>query len=382
LENGLYDIQTGQLTPHSPKFLSTIRLSLTYDPQAKCPNIDKFLSEIMTCDDIVPIQELIGYSLIPDYSIQRAFLFSGEGRNGKSTLIKMIEAFVGSANCSHQSLQSLEQRFATSVLYGKLLNTFADIPSRPLEHVTMFKMLTGGDSIDAEQKFKSHFSFTNVARLIFSCNKPPIIREDSLAFWRRWIIINFPNQFAGDKADKKILEKLTTKEELSGLLNFALDGLHRLLITQEFTYSQSVEEVAGIYQRLADPISAFIKNCCENDPTAWVSTSELYDAYKQYCIGNKMSPVESNVFGKEIRDQREIEIRPARRTREGKQVPGYQGIKLKENQKSSGDSRDSGVNSYFKSNNNDDNRLKKGNNPTNPTNEQSLDNKNEMPEGF
>jgi putative DNA primase/helicase len=367
LENGLFYIKSGELKPHTPEYLSTIKLALTYDPQAKCPNIDKFLKQIMESKDIETIQELIGYSLIPDYSIQKAFLFLGEGSNGKSTLIQVMESFVGKSNCSSESLQSLEQqRFASAGLYGKLLNTYADIPTKPVEHMTMFKMLTGGDTISAEQKFKNRFSFNNVARLIFSCNRPPIISgEDSFAFWRRWILINFPYKFTGDKDDKHLIEKLTTKQELSGLLNFAIEGLQRLFKTNEFTYSLTVDDVADIYKRRADPIYAFIKDRCEIDPTAWISTSDLYADYKQYCIDNKIPPVKPNVFGKELRAEEEIGIRPQRQTMEnGDEISGYQGLRLQAKQVKSGAR---GANSDFKSNSEQD-KLKLGNSPACPTN--------------
>src|SRR5208283_2759033 len=92
-----------------------------------------------------------------------------------------------------------------------------------------FKMLTGGDSIGTEKKFKDEYSFVNYAKLIFSANKPPkVTDEDSYAFWRRWILIEFPNQFGDDKKDPEILNKLTAEAELSGLLNWALEGLARL----------------------------------------------------------------------------------------------------------------------------------------------------------
>ena len=80
-------------------------------------------------------------------------------------------------------------RFALSALEGKLVNIFADLPSQSLNMTTSFKMLTGGDAIGAERKFKDQYSFTNFARLIFSTNKPPkVYDDDRYAFWRRWLI--------------------------------------------------------------------------------------------------------------------------------------------------------------------------------------------------
>ncbi|GAI17012.1 unnamed protein product, partial [marine sediment metagenome] len=106
---------------------------------------------------------------------------------------------------SNLSLQAIEyQRFAVADLFGKLVNLYADIPSTKMEHVGVFKMLTGGDTIGAEKKFRDRFGFNNYARLVFSTNKPPKVDEDTLAFWRRWIMINLPNKFEGGKGEDSV----------------------------------------------------------------------------------------------------------------------------------------------------------------------------------
>jgi len=100
-------------------------------------------------------------------------------------------------------------------------------------------MLVGNDLIGAEVKFGKHFTFENHVKLVFSANKIPETEDDTDAFFRRWIIIVFPNQFTDDKnaehkADHSIIDKLTTPEELSGLLNKSLKSLHNLLETNRF----------------------------------------------------------------------------------------------------------------------------------------------------
>src|SRR5207302_7003645 len=105
---------------------------------------------------------------------------------------------------------------------------YADLPDNILKSAGTFKMLTGGDSIMAERKFGHPFLFKNYAKLMFSCNKVPEVQEDSDAFFRRWIIITFPNKFEGANDDRDMLSKLTTPEELSGIFNWALKGLKRL----------------------------------------------------------------------------------------------------------------------------------------------------------
>ncbi len=337
LENGLLDVRTKELKPHTPKLFSTIRIPVTYDPQADCPGIKQFLREVLKPEDIPIVEELFGYCLIPDYSIQKAFLFLGDGANGKSTFLELLKSFLDKDNCAHISLQDIEsQRFAAAELFGKLANLFADIPSTKLPHVGLFKMLTGGDSIGAEKKFKDRFAFNNYARLIFSTNKPPKVEEDTLAFWRRWIFINFPNKFEGKKADKRLILKLTKKEELSGLLNTALGGLERLLNLQGYSHELSAEEIAEWYQRASDPIYVFVEDVCEANPDAWISKDDLYDAFAEYCDRQNIPRIGKESFGRALKNARNVHATSQRRGTRGAQTYGWKGIELKEREEGAG----------------------------------------------
>lgn len=334
LENGLLDVQTKELKPHTPEFFCTIRIPLTYNPEADCPRIRQFFEEVLRAEDIPVVEELFGYCLIPDYTIQKAFLFLGDGANGKSTLLEVLKTFLGKDNCSNISLQGLETRtFAVATLFGKLANLYADIPSTKMTHVGLFKMLTGGDTIGAEKKFKDGFSFNNTARLLFSTNKPPKIDEDTLAFWRRWIFVNFPNKFEGSQADKRLLQKLIKKEELSGLLNIALQGLKRLLNQQEYSHELSPDEIAEWHQRMSDPIYAFVEDSCEPDPEAWTAKDELYDIFIKYCEKQNIPRIGKESFGRALKDAKNVHVIFQRRGPRGAQETGWKGIRPAEKEK-------------------------------------------------
>ena len=193
-------------------------------------------------------------------------------------------------------------------------------------------MLTGGDAIDAERKFKDSYSFLSFAKLIFSTNKPPKVEnEDSYAFWRRWIIMEYPRQFTD--ADKKpnILEELTIPEELSGLLNYALDGLKRLLAAGKFSYGKSVDEVTEYYMQAADPVYAFaMSNKCEINSNASTAKDPFYDAFKEYCEQNKMPILKPNSFARSLQNQAAFHVRATKITVNGVRIPAWQGIKLQE----------------------------------------------------
>src|SRR5208283_1235105 len=230
LKNGLLNLEPMEFIPHTPNYYSIAQLPVNYDPQADCLKIKKFISEILYPEDIPTIQEFSGYTLWRDYPAQKALLLAGDGSNGKSTYINLLKALIGISNVSSRGLQELEiNRFAKADLFGKLANLYADLPDTALRSVGIFKMLTGGDPITAEHKFRNPFNFINHAKLIFSTNRiPEVTDDDSTAFFRRWLPITFPQTFSGEKEDRNLLQKLTTEEELSGFLNWALQGLSRL----------------------------------------------------------------------------------------------------------------------------------------------------------
>jgi P4 family phage/plasmid primase-like protien len=329
LQNGLYNIQTEELTPHTPELLSTIRIPVIYDSGAGCLRIRQFFTEVLREEDIPVIEELFGYCLVPDYKIQRAFLFTGDGANGKSTLLELLKHFVGKDNCTNLSLQALvSHRFAVASLFGKLVNIYADIPSTRMESVGLFKMLTGGDTVRAEKKFKDDFFFTNYARLIFSTNKPPWVDEDTLAFWRRWVMINFPNKFEGDQADIAILDRLTSESETSGLLNIALKGLKRLLSRHRYSYQPSPDEVAEKYRKSANVTFAFVEDMCEPDPNTWISKDNLYDAFANYCKKQNFSPLGKESFGRSLKNVNNAHVKSRQRRVDGVTTWGWEGIRL------------------------------------------------------
>jgi putative DNA primase/helicase len=199
-----------------------------------------------------------------------------------------------------------------------------------MDSVGLFKMLTGGDTVRAEKKFKDDFFFINYARLVFSTNKPPWVDEDTFAFWRRWIMINFSNKFEGDKADVAILDKLTNESELSGLLNIALKGLKRLLNRHHYSYEPSPDEVAEKYRKSANVTFAFIENMCEPDADAWISKDDLYDAFANYCNKQNLSPLGKESFGRTLKDVNNAHVKSRQRRVDGVKAWGWEGIRLTE----------------------------------------------------
>lgn len=326
LKNGLYCLGTHELKPHTCTFISTCQIPVNYVPAATCPEIATFLCEVLRPRDVALILQEIGYCLIPDYSIQKAFLWNGAGLNGKGTLARLVGKFIGEGNKSSQSLKSLNlDKFSASNLYGKLVNIDTDLTNESITEDTMFKKLTGGDTISGERKFQDCFEFTNLARLLFGCNDiPQHIKGGDYAYFRRWIMTDFPVKFEGGSEDKDLDAKLQTPKELSGLLNVCLEALEWLLKTKTFFYNKTPEQVGDEYLLKSNSVLAFMQDC--TIPTDdYIRTPDLYRAYQTWGKAKKIRKIEAiNVFGKLMKQAGYIQGRPY--SEDGKQTPAYEGV--------------------------------------------------------
>jgi len=298
--NGIVDLD-GKLEDHDPEFLSPIQIPVAFDPAADCPETEKFAGEVLADDLIESVWELAGYLLIPDQSLQTAFMLLGEGANGKSTLLNLLMTLIGKENTSAVALHRLdEDRFATAELVGKLANVFADLDARALQASSIFKSITGGDLITAERKYDHPFQFTPYARLLFSANEPPPTPDSSDAFFRRWQVIPFDRRFDPGKADRRLIHRLTTPTELSGLLNLGLSRLEGLQHRGAFITSDSGQAAKERFRTDSDSVAGFIDDACEVDPDVRVSKSTFYEAYKAWCSDSNRRPKGKQKFNRQI----------------------------------------------------------------------------------
>jgi putative DNA primase/helicase len=222
-----------------------------------------------------------------------------------------------------------EGKFELAQLYGKLANICDDLPADALKSVGNFKNLTGNAPIMAQFKHKTPFDFLNTAKLLWACNKLPAAPEDTIAYYRRFVILQFNKYFLGDKADIKLLEKLTTPNELSGLLNYALQGLERLLKQGQFSSSQSIEQTRQQYIRTADSCQSFIEEqtIIDTDPDAIIPDDQFYQTYVTYCNNNKL-PIQKKAQLTISMQRNRPEAKHTNQRVEGKVTHAWQYIKF------------------------------------------------------
>jgi P4 family phage/plasmid primase-like protien len=328
VKNGLLNIWTGKLKDHSPDFLNLVQLPIVYDADKKCPNMLRFLGQVLHPQDVFTAMEIIGYILYRSAVYEKAIMLYGNGDNGKSVFIKLIEAFVGPQNCSHVPLQELDNdKFSSADLYGKLVNTFADLKSQKLMATGNFKTLVSGDSVRAQKKYGQPFTFRNYSKLIFSSNRIPDSDDKSQAYYKRWSILSFDKVFHGATKDTDLINKLTTPDELSGLLNLALIALRQLRKDGGFK-DISVEKIRKEYEYNANTIKAFLEEKCVVDlasPEYSTPTVYLYNEYENFCQVKGARPLDMNVFGSKLK---EYGIEKDRIRSHGDREYHYFGVKL------------------------------------------------------
>lgn len=329
LSNAFLNTSTYSTDAMAPWYWFKTKLPITRDPAADCPTNKKFFDEIVSKEDRINLEELIGYCLLGEYPIHKAFMLVGEGRNGKTTFLNLLQTFLGNENVSNVAYQDMYPgSFMVYELKGKLANIRDDLPAKGLEDTGIFKQLTGQSPFQADRKHKESVRFYNHAKLVFSCNRYPGGNDPSLSYEDRWIIIQFPNTFIGSKADKQLLQKLTTREELSGLLNLALLRLKGLIERGDFNKTLDPDENGELIDRLGDPLAECLDTLFNTED---FQASESRDiVFKVVNAWNRSKrypvlPLRQLTIALQRRGFNKNRKRIA-----GVQVPSYQGLQLNE----------------------------------------------------
>lgn len=340
LEDCLFNLKTFLENPDAqpveefnPNYHSLSKIHTSYKKDADCPKFKKFLSEIQTEDNILSIQEQLGACFSQNYDTKRFAMWQGEGGTGKTTLVSVFEALLGKQNISSLSLEQLTDpdSFLIHGLFGKFANIRDDIPANAIKSIGQLKQLTGNSPMDCDIKYAQNpIHFTNTAFIIFTMNVFPDFLEADDALYERILINVFGKKYGGNGTpNRRLLSELTTPEELSGILNWGLEGLKRLHDRGGgFNATMDAEQTRSFYEALSDPTKAWVKDRIDEDLGAECSRDELWFDFKQYCADRKLHLPSDQLFYKRLR--RLVRIENCRIGEKGRQKFGYRGIKLKE----------------------------------------------------
>ena len=303
LLNGTFEFTDGNFALRSPQREDFIKYQLPfeYDPDADYTFFDNYIKRVLPDEDCRKIlAEFIGYIFVNNLKLEKALLLYGSGANGKSVFFDIINALLGNENVCSYSLQNLTKHdgYQRAELSNKLLNYASEINGR-LE-TSIFKQLVSGEPVEARQIYGSPFMMHDYAKMMFNCNELPKEVEQTNAYFRRFIIIPFSQTIPESEQDPNLAKKII-EDELSGVFNWVLDGLKRLLVQKKFTQSTIVNEQLERYKRETDSVAMFIDDSgFKKDDKQTVSLKDFYDQYKEYCKDNGYRICSSRTFSERI----------------------------------------------------------------------------------
>lgn len=297
--NGMVNWQTGELVDWDPNYYTTIAYDVVYDADEKCPRFEQYMAEwIPSPEARKVVQQYIGYCLIPNTKFRKALFLYGKGKNGKSMLLEFLQDFFGE-NKSTLSYDGLFQRFGPANLKDKVVNIYDDTSVSFVKDTGILKNLIAGGMISAEFKGRDHFTFTNVARFIFSAQETPKTSDHTEAWYDRWIFVNFPNKFRASNAKKTEIETALA-EEKSGIFNWMIEGLRELMENDGFADSEVLEESARNYRSQNDSVARFIRSMCTDGEGVPINTIfKIYNTWSEY---EGLRPLSKRTFSERMED--------------------------------------------------------------------------------
>ena len=278
-----------------------------WEKDAKCDKWLKFLDDIFLEDKelIKYIQKAIGYSMSGDISEQCAFFCYGDGSNGKSTFLDIINHIMGDYATNIQPESLMVGRGSTGSgatpdiarLKGARFVTCVESGSGNRLNEGLIKQMTGGDKITARFLHGDFFDFVPEFKLWMVTNHKPIIRGTDKGIWRRIKLIPFKAEITEEKKDPQLLYKL--QNEVSGILNWCLEG-YVLWKKEGLGKAKIIEEATKQYKEEMDVITGWIDDCCSEDKEYWESAKSLFESYCQWAESNNEYKMTVRKFNEEM----------------------------------------------------------------------------------
>lgn len=298
----------GSVTPTEETVFTLTRIPVRYNPEADCPVFrDKYLADLFYKEDIPVLQEYLGYCLIPCTKAQKGLFVFGEGGEGKTTLGTVTKKLFGHAAVS-LGVHKLGERFELANTENKLVLIDDDMQTELLSETNVVKQLITAESqMTVEEKGKQRRETFLYSRIFAIGNRHVGSKFDhSEGFYRRQLIIDVrPKHRTEEEDDPFMAEKCC--DELEGILNWAIEGLQRLIRNNfRFTVSERMKKNLTETRHENNNVLAFME-----DESAIVVTNmfcdsacsaDLLKAYLLWCDDNGETPVKDRTFATRMKD--------------------------------------------------------------------------------
>jgi len=332
LENGLLNLDTMELTPHTPNHLSRVLLPIEFiRPEHDIyddtifedieTNLGgtlfwQFLKRSFTIDgqfrqtDFETMLEVAASVFVKKPIDERAFMNLGSGENGKSVFLEYIERCLGDDNMSRITLQDIaEDTFMRAELEGKSANIFTDLEQNELRKTGKVKAIISGEPIEVQRKHQQPFMLKPYCKMIFSCNRFPKVYDQSQGFFRRWVIVKWDRNFEGDtERDGLLKDKLNqNKEERNKVVSCLLYLSRKLAKTGQFSHSKDWKTIQKEWNANADPVDGFVREYII-DSEHNTPKREMYNFYKQVMFEKGETPLGMGQFSRALMEYYDDDI--------------------------------------------------------------------------
>lgn len=278
-KNKVIDFTTGKIIAATPKYFFTNPIPHTISESEETPTIDKMFSEWVGKENVKKLKQVVAFCIARKYFLHRIIFLVGNGINGKGSFLEFLRNFLGLQNITSTSLELLiNNRFEAAKLYKKLAAIMGETNYQRIEKSDLLKRLSGGDLIGYEFKNKNPFDEENYAKLIIATNSLPLTLDKTKGFYRRMMIIFFPNEFN----EKKDIIKTIPKIEYSNFAKQSITLLKDLWINREFDNEATIEERQQIYEDTSNPLQLFLREHTEKHSTEHIFKADFDKKFYTY----------------------------------------------------------------------------------------------------
>lgn len=309
-ENGVIDLKTGELLPHDRDLLLTKLSPIKYDKNAECPNWKAFLESIFKTHTgeadyelINYLQKAIGYSLTGVTKEQVMFFLFGNGRNGKSTFINIIQDLLGDYGRQTNSDTFLKKRNDSGInndvarLDGARFVSAVESEEGQQLSEALVKQITGGEKMSARFLRQEYFEFTPEFKVFFTTNHKPIVKGSDEGIWRRIMLIPFTVTIPKDKIDYDLPDKLA--KEMPGVLRWAVEGCMKWQ-AEGLRAPEAVKAATAEYREDMDILAPFIDENCTVNSSVRIEAKSLYENYTKWCYQNNELELKNRAFYRQL----------------------------------------------------------------------------------
>ncbi|MBJ6119634.1 DNA primase [Pontibacter sp. BT310] len=305
LQNGTFEISPAgmQLREFKRGDFLTYQLPFSFEEAAQALLFNAYLEQVLPdVEKQAVVSEYLGYVFVDPsvLKLEKALLLFGSGGNGKSVLFDIINALLGPSNVCSYSMQSLTDKsgYSRYMLGDKLLNYASELSTKL--DPNFFKQLTSGEPIEVRLPYRDPSMLTSYAKLLFNCNELPRDIEHTDAFFRRLLIVEFDRTIPEQEQDKQLASKVIASE-LSGVFNWILQGLKRLMAQGRFSDCEASKAKVEQYKKETDSVLMFLEeNNYIKSLGKFSALKELYQSYRAFCYDYGNTPLNCTNFRKRL----------------------------------------------------------------------------------